>query len=290
MVNCGKIEILNALNQIKYSDIITNDWKDEMLEILSKKSKLNIEDLNDQLALGKTDENEIKNQKERLYKSFINGRFYSSKNFDVISNKEPFKSLFEKLIWGEYKNNNLYNAFILENGERVYKVKLLEEPKENFNVSILHTLDIDDRFEKVTTIISEPLFKQFKRIKFDCKNFKNQVTEISNFNGMFVVSKNFVEKILKANFKMNKEEEENVFNSLININFDLGFSCILEFNKPITLSQAYSNLGNVYFIKINDLIKDKGKFIYSKNNAVPATNVPARYFDFCMTSIVSSAQ
>lgn len=290
LINTGKLKALKLFNKIKDTEIITQDWKNEMFVLLSKKAKINIEDLNDQLAIGLTNEIEIEKQKNRLFEVFINNRKYTNKNFNILCSNEPFKTLFQKLIWGEYKNDKLYNAFILENETRVYKVKLLDDEQDNFEVGILHTLDIDDRFEKITDIIKDPLFEQFKHIKFDSNDFKQQVTEISNFNGMFISTKSFVEKLLNNNFVINKDENENVFSSLININKELNISCILEFNKPITLNQIYSNLGNVYFIKFSDLIKDNDKYIYSKSNAISAKNLPARYFDYCMTSILTSAQ
>jgi hypothetical protein len=288
LINSGKTETIKIFNKIKESEIITPDWKSEMFLTLSKKANVNIDDLNDNLAIGKSDFREIEHQKDRLFNAFINNRKYSVKNFNVLSSSEPFKSLFERLVWGEYKNGKLYNAFVLENGNKVYKLRLLEEPEENFDISIIHTLDIDDRFEKITNIIENPLFEQFKRIKFDSNDFKNQTTEISNFNGMFVTAKTFVEKLLAHGFQINKEENENVFISLIHINKDLNISCILEFNKPITLNQIYSNLGNIYFIRFSDLIKDQNKYIYSKSNAIAPTNLPCRYFDYCMTAIVTS--
>ncbi|MDD4110782.1 MAG: hypothetical protein PHS54_04435 [Clostridia bacterium] len=288
LTNSGKIEILKLFPDIKETENITPEWKNEIFVILSKKSKINIEDLNDQLAIGQTDD--IEKQKNRLFEAFINNRKYNNKNFDILSSSEPFKSLFEKLIWGEYKNGRLYNAFILENGKRVYKVKLLDDEQSNFEISILHTLDIDDRFEKIIDSIKDPLFEQFKHIKFDSNDFKQQVIEISNFSGMFVSTKDFVDKLQENGFVINKDEDEKVFTSLININKDLNTSCILEFNKPIILTQAYSNLGNIYFVKFSDLIKDNEKYIYSKLNAISAKNLPARYFDYCMTSILKSAQ
>ena len=196
------------------------------------------------------------------------------------------------MIWGEYKNGKLYNSFILENNndlvERKYLLKLLDEPAENFSVKILHTLDLDDRFEKITDAIENPLFEQFKKIKFDAKEYKAQTTEIANFNGMFVDASKFVSKIEKHDFKINRNEGEITFLSLLNLNSDLNLACVIEFNKPINLNQGFSNLGNIYFFKATDLLQDGNKFIYSKNNALSVSSLPPRFFDFCLTAVVSS--
>lgn len=295
LVNCGKDEVAKvfASNAIKNFD--DENWKRDMLQTLAKKAEINILDIEDQLAIGKTSPSEIDLQVQRLKTAFLNGREYSNKNFEKISNFEPFKSLFKKLIWGEYKTGKLYNAFVLEENEegkvqRKYLLKLLDEPQENFSISILHTLDIDDRFEKIIGAIENPLFQQFKKIKFDVKDYKAQTTEISNFNGMFVDAKKFVEKIQTYDFVINRNEGEITFSSLININEGLKLSCVVEFNKPINLSSVYCNLGSIYFFKSTDLLRDGEKHIYSKNNALSVRSLPPRYFDLCMTAVVSSLQ
>lgn len=293
LVNCGKLEVLKIFSENTMRNLQDTEWKTNMLALLAKKADINIDDISDQLALGHVTEEEISKQKKRLESAFITGREYSSKNFDIISKNEPFKSLCKRLIWGEYKNGKLYNAFVTkenEDGEieRSYLLKLLNEPQENFVIQILHTLDIDDRFEKVIDKIQNPLFQQFKRIKFDVRDFKAQTTEISNFNGMFVNAEKFIEKLKTFGFSINKDVNESNFGSLISFNDVLGLACIIEFNKPITLSQAYSNLGSIYFIKTKDLLKDGEKFIYSKNNAIPAPSLPPRFFDYCMTAVVYS--
>lgn len=295
LVNCGKEEAAKifASNAIKKFE--DENWKTQMLQTLSKKAGINVSDIEDQLAIGKVSPSEIEKQVERLKTAFLNGREYSNKNFERISNFEPYKSLFKKLIWGEYKLGKLYNAFILEddengNAKRKYLLKLLDEPQENFTIQILHTLDIDDRFEKIIDEIQNPLFPQFKKIKFDVKDYKAQTTEISNFNGMFVDARKFVEKIQSHEFRINRNDGEITFSSLLNINHGLKLACVVEFNKPINLSSVYCNLGSIYFFKTADLLKDGEKFIYSKNNALSIMSLPPRYFDLCMTAVVSSLQ
>ena len=105
---------------------------------------------------------------------------------------------------------------------------------------------------------------------------------------MFVNASKFVSKIENNDFVINRNEGEITFLSLINLNQELNLACVVEFNKPINLSQGFSNLGNIYFFKATDLLKDGNKFIYSKNNAISVSSLPARYFDYCMTAVVSS--
>lgn len=290
LINCGIIETLKSFEYIQPSEKISMEWKNSLLQILSKKSNVSLETLYDQLAVGKTSKKDISKQTRRLFDGFINNRTYSNHDFEILVNAEPFASLFSKLIWGEYKNGKLYNAFLLKNGLRDYKVKLLDEDIKNFDVSIIHSLDINDNFEKITNLIERPLFTQFKSKKFETSDFQQQITEISNFNGIFIKVVEFIEMLTKANFIINKNENENVFNSLIHINKKINVACIVEFTAPITLSQTYTNLGNVYFVKFTDLIKDKNKYLFSKSDAISVPNLPARYFDYCMTAIFVSSQ
>ena len=295
LVNCGKLEVLKVFSSNAMKNFEDSIWKQEMLCVLAKKANINLDEIADQLAIEKSTPTEVEHQISRLKTAFLNGRIYSFNNFNILSNKQPFKNLFSKLIWGEYKNDKLYNAFVLkqnENGEneRSYLLKLLEDEQENFDVKILHTLDLDDRFEKITDAIETPLFPQFKKIKFDSKEYKAQTTEIANFNGMFVDSNKFISKIEKFEFKINRNEGEITFGSLLNYNDDLGLACVLEFNKPINLNQTFCNLGNIYYFRTTDLLKDGDKFIYSKNNALSVSALPPRYFDYCMTAVVTALQ
>ena len=288
----GKLEVLKVFSSTAIKNFDDTEWKTEMLGILAKKANINFEEIADQLAINKQNPDEINNQINRLKTAFLNGREYSPEGFNTLSNTAPFKNLFNKLIWGEYKNGKLYNAFVLkDNGEEIkreYLLKLLDEPEENFVVKILHTLDLDDRFEKITNAIENPLFEQFKKIKFDAKEYKAQTTEIANFNGMFIDASKFVSSLEKKDFVINRNEGEKTYISLINVNKDLGLACAIEFSKQITLNSGFTNLGNMYFFKSTDLLQDGNKFIYSKNNALSVSALPPRYFDFCMTAVVTS--
>lgn len=289
---CGKLEVLKVFSSTAMKNFDDSEWKTEMLGVLAKKANINFEEIADQLAINKQSPDEINIQINRLKTAFLNGREYSPEGFNALSKTAPFKNLFNKLIWGEYKNGKLYNAFVLkdigEETKRNYLLKLLDEPEENFVVKILHTLDIDDRFEKITNAIENPLFQQFKKIRFDAKEYKAQTTEIANFNGMFIDASKFVAALEKQDFVINRNEGEKTFIALINVNKDLGLACAIEFSKHITLNSGFTNLGNMYFFKATDLLQDENKYIYSKNNALSVSALPPRYFDFCMTAVVTS--
>ncbi len=295
LASCGREEVISVFASEIFQKFEDEDWKQNVISILSKKANINMDDIEDALATEKTSESNFEKQKNRLYSAFLDGREFEPSHFNSIAIKQPFVTLFKKLIWGEYKGEKLYNAFLCStddegNFKRNYLIKLLNEDEQNFKVKILHTLDLDDRFEKITDAIQDPLFKQFKKIKFDVKDFKPQTTEIGNFNGMFINAEKFVNNIQQFGFNINRNEGEITFGSLININEDLKIACVLEFNKPINLNQAYSNLGNVMFFKTKDLLLDGEKYIYSKNNAMSAPSVPSRFFDYCLTSVVTSLQ
>lgn len=294
LVNCGREEVVAVFASQIFQKLEDDNWKQNIILTLSKKANINTDDIKDYMAFDKINSDEIEKQKERLFQAFLNGREYTPSHFDLLLKKPPFNLLLKNLLWGEYKGDKLYNAFVIidneENLEVKYLIKLLDEPKENFTIKILHTLDIDDRFEKIINTIEKPLFNQFKKIKFDVKEFKTQTTEVANFNGMFINSKEFVDKILNFGFKINKNQNEITFSSLINFNKDLQISCVLEFNKAINLNQAFSNLGNILFFKNKDLILDEEKYIYSKNNAISIPSLPPRFFDHCLSSVVFSLQ
>ncbi len=291
LVYTGKVESLKIITSNYIKD---KEWKDKVINIFTQNTNYDLEDILDLLSIDNISEININNEKNRLINAFLNGRKYNYKNFDNLINREPFKTLFKRLIWGEYKNDKLYNAFVLKENEqgineKSYLLKLQNDLVENFDIQILHTLDLDDRFEKViNNAVENPLFNQFKNIKFEIKSYKPQTTEISNFNGMFVKTYDFIESLKENNFYINSNENENNFQSLINIIPNYEFVCILEFSKPINKNITFSNIGNIYFFKKKDLIVNENKYEYYKNNSLPCISIPPRYFDYCLTVIYQS--
>ena len=293
----GKIEVLATFKDTKISMIEEENWQNNMMSMLVKKSGMGEEVVGDFLALGKMDELTMEEQEARLFRSYINNRRFSSEYFDFLCKSEPFASLFERVVFGEYRFDRLNNAFIVKNGEREYLVKLstenimkVEDAKSEFEIGIIHALDMDERFERILSAPIDPLFNQFKYGKYNVKDFNAQVSELSTFSGMFVLVNSYVEKMKECGFIKNVERGNITFSSFININKELNLACVVNLDRPVLKDQEYAVLSTISFYKVSDLIENNGKFNYSANDMLTTGSIPPRYFDYCMSCILSCAK
>lgn len=296
---CGKIEAIEALKSSNIIKIEEENFADNMMNIIEKKSNITKDMLADRVVLGRVDNITLKQQQDRLYDDFINDRKYSVEYFDFLSKNEPFKTLFERVIFGEYRFGRLNNAFYMKNGEKVYLVELSKEnilltdnskEKSEFTIGIVHSLDIDERFEKLLTPPFEPLFNQFKYGKYDLKKFPSQISELNVFSGMFISVNKYCEKMKECGFDKNIENGNQTFNSFININKNLNLACVVNLDKPVLKDQEYSVLNTICFFKASDLIENNGKYTYQIGDMLSLGSLPARYFDYCLSCVLSCAK
>ena len=296
---CGKKEILEIFASPFINKIEEEDFKDKTLDILLKKSEMNKDELADYLVCGKVDSITFEEQKLRLYDDFINDRRYSFEYFNKISKIEPFKTLFERVVFGEYRFGRLNNAFYMKNGEKKYLVELSKENilitedenrKSEFNIGIVHSLDIDERFGALKNLPFEPLFDQFKYGKYDIKTFNQQISEVNVFSGMFITVAPYVEKMKECGFNKNVENGNQTFESLVNINKNLDLACFVHLDKPVLKDQIYSVLDSITFYKLSDLIENNGMYSYKLGDMLSVGSLPARYFDYCLSCVISCAK
>lgn len=293
----GKIEALDFFNDPKSNEILEEDWHDELMSMLVKKSGLGEDVVGDFLAIGKNDETTMEEQSSRLFRAYINNRRFKSEYFDFLNKNEPFKTLFEHIVFGEYRFDRLNNAFYMKDGERKYLVKLtqdnilnVEENASEFEIGIVHALDLDERFESVLSAPIEPLFEQFNFGRYNVKDFNAQVSELSTFAGMFILIDSYVEKMADSGFMKNVENGNYTFSNFININKELNLACIVNLDRPVVRNQEYAVLSTISFYKLSDLIENNGKYNFSAGDALTTGSIPARYFDYCLSTILSCAK
>lgn len=293
----GKIEALEAFKDEKLASFFEESWQKEMLEVLTKKCNLDGDSIKDLLVLGKTDQETMEKETNRLFKAYINDRKFASEYFDFLCQNEPFKTLFEHLIFGEYRFGRLNNAFIIKEGQKQYVVQIAkenilntEDEKSDFEIGIVHRLDLDDRFENVYNVLSDPLFNQFEFGKYNVKDFSALGSEVSSFNGMFVSIQNFAEKIREFGFIKNVENGNISYSSLINFNEEINIACVINLDKAVLKDQEYSVLNSICFYKCSDLIENNGKYTFNISDALTIGSIPPRYFDYCLSCILISAK
>ena len=107
---------------------------------------------------------------------------------------------------------------------------------------------------------------------------------------MFIDLELFTSKLKECKFVINKAYDEIEFNSYVHIMPDLNLLCEVMLEKPAIEGQKVATIGMVHFLRFEDILLDKGKYLTTKANAVSVGSLPQRYFDYVLNSIYESAQ
>lgn len=154
------IFILKKLIEMKICFIIENI--NELIQLIADKCNINIEDIKDILVTNEYTSEQFENEKSRLFNAFLNEKMYSPELFQTLFFENSlFNKLAQNLVFGEYKQGKLQNAFVLEN----QKIKFL----------------VGESLFGLEKFISENLNKNLKSENkgesFDQTNFGNNLNE-----------------------------------------------------------------------------------------------------------------
>ena len=59
--------------------------------------------------------------------------------------------------------------------------------------------------------------------------------------------------------------------------------------KKAVINQPYTTLGDIHFLRLEDVLLDKGKYLTSRANSVSVGSLNYRYFDYVLNSIYECA-
>ena len=293
LTNCliysKKPNFIEMFKRLKPCKVFAEHFE-EFVNAFANLNDINPEKVKDFSVLDNLTDEEIKQEKQRLYLNFISGRKYAKSTFKkLFLYTKLFNSFAQRLVFGEYKQDKLYSVFVVVDKEirYVYGNELDENDSEVY-ISIVHQLDLDDRFEKVDLKLNNPLFEQFKDITFDVKMFNRANMSVSNLNGTIVNLKNFVVSMQKYKFFPNKNDDENEFKNMVGINTILNILVEVDFEKQVNINSYNATIGNIRFYRLSECMKDKQRFILNKTQSLSISGVNERYFDFVMSSIQKS--
>ena len=280
------LEVFTRLSENKYFQAKQQEFE----EIYSKECNVSLSKVKDALVPQQYNEEIYEQEKQRLYWEFIAGRKYSISEFEKYFIHKPlFNDFAQKLIFGEYKNGKLYSIFKVEGLEKkyIFGAELSSEDAIPY-ISIVHTLDLDERFEKLVLPKDNLLFNQFPKLGFDVKNFNRTSISVQNLEGMLVNGKSFVEKLQEKQFKINANADDVVFPSLVHIMPLLDLLAEVEFEKPISNQTQTATLGQIRFYRLSEVMKDKQAYITNKASSISVGSLPERYFEYVLSSVYNS--
>lgn len=290
LIYCEREQVLGAIKELGQNNPdLLGDLKDTYANMYAIANNKNLSDVYDELVEDVVTDQSASEQTKRLFDAFISKREYSPKKFEkLFMTKNVLGELAKNLVWGEYNFGRLYNAFVVSDGEKKYIVKTLEldDPK----ISIVHSLDLDERFDDVLFAIENPLFEQFRRSVFDIRTYSQVAVNVSRFSGMFVTTRPFIACMKNFGFVENRAEDESVLSSMVYVQEELGTLIEVGFDKPVMAGQEYATLSNIYFYRVVDVTKNGNKYDTIKTNAISIGGVGERLFDFALNAVSVSSR
>ena len=291
MLACGKKQVIGIIQKdLEKENSIVRENLDNFAGIFAKATNQTKQDVLDYFIPNEYTEKEYNKQKERVYNEFISNRMFTDKHLkNVIVKNNLLNKLYSSLVLGEYLQGRLYNAFVLENGVKkfLYGIELAAENKV---IGIVHLLDLDDRSYFVKDYIKNPAFEQFESLRFNVEEFSRSSISVNRFCGMFVDLDLFTKKLLTKNFVINKAYDEIEYNSYVHIMPDLNLIGEVMLEKNVTSEKKTANIGMIHFLRFEDVLLDKGKYITTKANGVSVGSLPERYFDYVLNAVYEAAQ
>ncbi len=286
LVYSKKPKFLEMITRLQTFDLFMEHY-DEFVKAYAQVTNRPCEEIKDLSLPFNISEERIEKETTRLYQNFISGRRYTKQTFKTLFIEHPvFNKFAQRLVFGEYKQSKLYSVFLVNGKETeyVYGNNLGNSDNEVY-VSIVHSLDLDDRFEKVDLRLNNPLFEQFSISNFDVKNFNRANLSVSNFYGTIVEGEKFVNNLKNKGFYPNINDGEVLFDSFIGKNEILNLLVEIELQKQVSVISPTMVLGNIRFYRLNDVMMDKQKYITNKSQSLSLAGINDRYFDYVMSAI-----
>ncbi len=284
-----KPSLIEMFKRLKQYDSFNANF-DEYVDIFASVNEVNKEEVKDLCVLDNLTDEEIEKEKKRLYLNFISGRKYSKEMFKkIFIHNKVYNEFAQHLVFGEYKQNKLYSVFVVSNKEIVYIYGNETKSVDNeVYISLVHNLDLDERFDKVDLSLNNPLFVQFNKSQLDLDSLNKSNIAFSNYQGTIVNGESFIKKLLKFGFAPNINDGEIQFDSLVCKNEILNILVEVEFEKQVTTISPTATIGNIRFYRLNQCMMDKQKYITNKAQSLNLFGINERYFDYVISSIQSA--
>lgn len=290
LIYSQKTNVINLISKlIEENNNAFIEIKDTYVELYAKNVAKNVDDVHEILSSEtEISDQALKIQKDRLYQSFISNKSYTKDQFEeIFINKKVFNILAKDIVFGEYKQNRLLCVFVLEDNQKKYICG--SEPNAECEViKIVHSLDLDDRFEEVKQIYSNNQFNQFDNQVYNFKESEKTQTKVSNMQGVLISSLKFVTKMQNLGFVKNVSSESDTTCEMVHTNSILGLLAEVSFETPVTNYSSTSSLGEIRFYKLNQCLKNGSVYIINKANSISLSGVEPRYYNYVVSSVAKS--
>jgi hypothetical protein len=218
----------------------------------------------------KTLEKKVKEERKRLYTSFLEFRNYSPEEFEkIILHNNLLGCLARNLVWGRYRNDKLIEICLIKDDKLVHLAGNIVAPdRTDFTVAILQPMDCED-IKKELKERFELLFNQFDLPVFKAEDLSLNANYVDSLSGVFCNAKLFVTRLEKMKFKINDLDARKFFGTLVRANPHLNIITCVEFDKVNLDHLDYSiTISSVRFYALDRQIKNGKKFNLDKTDAL----------------------
>lgn len=259
---------------------------DYYVNLYAENLNKSLSDVHDLLINDEPTAEMLQTQKQRLFNNFIANKSYTKAQFEeMFIGKKVFNKLAQNLVFGEYKQNRICSAFVIDGDQIKYLVKAPQENEQELQIKIVHGIDLDDRFENVVNYFNDYTFEQFPKNLFVVKDQDKNNAKVSSMHGVLINSIKFITNITANGFIKNISQESEPINEVVHISPELNLLAEVSFESPVTSLSSTTSLGSIRFYKLNQCLKNGSTYIINKANAITVGSVGARYYNFVVGSV-----
>ncbi len=174
----------------------------------------------------------LKEQRKRLYQSFLEFRNYSLESFkEYILSNNLLNFLSQHLFWGRYKQDKLIEICLLKDDKLTHIAgNLVVDSFENYSIALVQAIDCQDVKNAIRDKII-PLFDQLDFPFFNEQDTRQNLNYIDIFNGVLVNAQLFITRLQKLKYKINDLDYNNFFTTLVKENQNLNLITVVEFDR-----------------------------------------------------------
>ncbi len=214
-------------------------------------------------------EREVKEQRKRLWTSFMEFRRYDLATFrKCIVNNCLLNFLSQHLYWGKYKKDKLCEVCVLYDDRLLHEAGNVLDDLDDYTVAILQPLDAEQYASRLDGRI-ELLFDQMNFPHFRADETVANCNYVDVLSGVFCNAQLFVTRLEKLKFKVADLDSRGTFGTLFKTNKNLNLVTTVEFDRvPMTNQNCGTTIGKIRFYDLSRQTKNGKIYALNKSEAL----------------------
>ncbi len=219
---------------------------------------------------------EIRTQIKRFKNNFLEDRVYTKEGFSkYVLSHNLLRLVAEKLIWGKYRNGKLYEVFSLHNGEEIHLSGTYLLKEDEYDIALLHPLDIVDQVSSITERYGKSIINQLETPVFESHKYSPNAVWVDSFAGVFCNAKLFIVRLQKLGYKINDLDTTNMYSSLAKANTTLDLLTVVNFDRVKLGGEGdyTTTISKIMFYKLSQLTKNGKKYVVANVDPITLGNM-----------------